>query len=300
MANVTVSSTIIIKKTKLTGIPRVIVDGKEGYHRYLASREWSIRRELIRDRSRGWCERCWRNKMDAVHHLTYIRVGCEELEDLQAICDLCHKFTHGKIHEDPTTSGVKVYLAGPFVGMPDWRKEILTSYPDEVAGYDRYPESAFPLGDQQNREFAIVKQALVGGFDVTGPWRIGASSEHGLRWCHPSTLNGYEDTIPKLCSDAVIRSDLMFVWLPRIDTIPVGTIWEMGIAYANHIPIVFATQDDEVEDYWLPIAARGTWRVCRDWDGPYGFSSVSLAWSTFLKVHWPRMRENRAYGGKPF
>lgn len=71
------------------------------YHRYLASREWALRRAAIRRRARGKCERCHYHKMDAVHHLTYERVGHEPLSDLMAICDGCHKFVSAESDQDP-------------------------------------------------------------------------------------------------------------------------------------------------------------------------------------------------------
>jgi 5-methylcytosine-specific restriction endonuclease McrA len=75
------------------------------YHEYLASREWALLRERVRERSGGVCERCARNPMDAVHHLTYARVGRELLTDLQAICDPCHEFLSGKTDNDPASNG---------------------------------------------------------------------------------------------------------------------------------------------------------------------------------------------------
>lgn len=71
------------------------------YQAYLASREWALKREEVRKRSRGMCERCWRYPQQAVHHLTYARVGHELLEDLLAVCNLCHDFLSGKSDNDP-------------------------------------------------------------------------------------------------------------------------------------------------------------------------------------------------------
>lgn len=78
-----------------------ISDEKEKYAAYLCSREWSERKEAVRKRSDGLCERCKRNPMNAVHHKTYIRKYREPIEDLQAICNPCHEFTHGKSDFDP-------------------------------------------------------------------------------------------------------------------------------------------------------------------------------------------------------
>ncbi len=58
------------------------------YHRYLASREWAVRKRQVRDRARGECKRhvvagSFGRRMVAVHHLTYehvglVRVNCHE------------------------------------------------------------------------------------------------------------------------------------------------------------------------------------------------------------------------------
>lgn len=82
---------------------REITDDKEKYAAYLCSREWAEKREAVRGRAFGRCERCFINPMDACHHLSYERKYAEKLEDLQAICTPCHKFTHGKSDSDPLT-----------------------------------------------------------------------------------------------------------------------------------------------------------------------------------------------------
>lgn len=71
------------------------------YHRYLASREWALKREAVRRRSGNHCERCLVGPQDAVHHLTYEHKFNESLEDLQAICDPCHAFLSGVSDIDP-------------------------------------------------------------------------------------------------------------------------------------------------------------------------------------------------------
>jgi hypothetical protein len=73
-------------------------DGKEKYHAYLCSREWSLKRRAVKDRAEGWCERCGVNDVDCVHHLTYSRVYRESLDDLVGLCDQCHRYIHG--HSD--------------------------------------------------------------------------------------------------------------------------------------------------------------------------------------------------------
>jgi hypothetical protein len=70
------------------------------YQEYLASREWAEKREAVRERSGDRCERCG-GPQQAVHHLTYERIGHELLEDLQAVCDPCHEYLSAKREDDP-------------------------------------------------------------------------------------------------------------------------------------------------------------------------------------------------------
>ena len=65
------------------------------YKRYLASREWSLLREQVRERSANTCEHCFYAPQEAVHHLTYERIGHEKLSDLMAVCNACHEFLSG-------------------------------------------------------------------------------------------------------------------------------------------------------------------------------------------------------------
>lgn len=83
---------------------RSITDDREKYQAYLCSREWADKREAVRHRAGDKCERCGVLPMAACHHLTYARKYNENTDDLQAICQPCHDFTHGKSVFDPCTS----------------------------------------------------------------------------------------------------------------------------------------------------------------------------------------------------
>jgi hypothetical protein len=64
------------------------------YDSFLNSKTWrEIISPPIRERARGHCENCARKASRLeVHHKTYIRFGGRERpEDLQALCDLCHR-----------------------------------------------------------------------------------------------------------------------------------------------------------------------------------------------------------------
>jgi len=90
---------------------RTITDDREKYQAYLCSREWAEKREAVRKRAGDKCERCKVLPMAACHHLTYERKYREELTDLQAICQACHDFTHGKSGVDPSIdTGIIGYL----------------------------------------------------------------------------------------------------------------------------------------------------------------------------------------------
>ncbi len=80
---------------------RTITNEKEKYTAYLGSREWAEKRESVRRRGGGICERCKKNPMYACNHLSYERRYNERLEDLRAVCQECHKFIHGKSNYDP-------------------------------------------------------------------------------------------------------------------------------------------------------------------------------------------------------
>jgi hypothetical protein len=76
-------------------------DGPEKYQAYLCSREWAERKEAVKKRCGGICERCHTNPVENIHHVTYIRKYAELLTDLAGWCKDCHAYTHGKSEFDP-------------------------------------------------------------------------------------------------------------------------------------------------------------------------------------------------------
>lgn len=67
------------------------------YQRYISDRSpaWMNIRAKVMARAHGWCERCHRRACEHVHHLTYVRLGRELMEDLIALCPTCHVLMHG-------------------------------------------------------------------------------------------------------------------------------------------------------------------------------------------------------------
>lgn len=88
------------------------------YQTYLASREWSLLREQVRQRSGDRCEHCVYAKQQAVHHLTYARIGKELLADLMAVCNDCHEFLSGKRAYNPLND---YYVVTPAIRPLDRR-----------------------------------------------------------------------------------------------------------------------------------------------------------------------------------
>lgn len=66
------------------------------YHQYLFSDEWKEKRDKVMDRDNHLCQCCKTAKAEDVHHLTYDNLFNEPLEDLLALCRLCHFNTHKK------------------------------------------------------------------------------------------------------------------------------------------------------------------------------------------------------------
>jgi hypothetical protein len=97
---------------------------KSDYHKYLASREWALLKEKVKERSKGRCERCANMDYSHTHHLTYERLGREKLEDLQGVCAPCHEFLSAKSHSDPATivTFIIAYPSGNIMGLSGSRQ----------------------------------------------------------------------------------------------------------------------------------------------------------------------------------
>lgn len=88
---------------KWAGGPGVWLCGKHWYDEYLNTSHWErLREQKLRVAGRR-CERCgtrahrtFRGTITGlqVHHRTYERLGAEHLEDLEVLCEICHKREH--------------------------------------------------------------------------------------------------------------------------------------------------------------------------------------------------------------
>lgn len=75
----------------------------DDYRRYLASSHWKATRAAKAKAAGYRCQRCGeygRRTRESVvglhvHHLSYERLGHEEMDDLELLCVACHELEHG-------------------------------------------------------------------------------------------------------------------------------------------------------------------------------------------------------------
>lgn len=61
---------------------------------YLSSEKWKAKREQAFSRDNDICQLCKESPAEQVHHITYERLGDENLEDLLSVCIPCHEEFH--------------------------------------------------------------------------------------------------------------------------------------------------------------------------------------------------------------
>jgi len=69
---------------------------KKQYYQYLKTEPWQSLRRAALLRFGNKCAQCKTKEFLQVHHLTYKRVGHEELTDLVVLCRDCHFGGHKK------------------------------------------------------------------------------------------------------------------------------------------------------------------------------------------------------------
>jgi len=85
---------------KAIGASSTVIDEtwRDYRRKYMRSQRWQDIRTKALERSGRACEQCGKRQEDGfkldVHHLTYIRLGGEQMEDVQVLCYLCHGQMH--------------------------------------------------------------------------------------------------------------------------------------------------------------------------------------------------------------
>jgi hypothetical protein len=73
-----------------------ISEWRLNYETYLNSGKWKEIRKIILERDQYICQMCKINDAVQVHHLTYKRLGNEQLFDLISVCLDCHNKEHNQ------------------------------------------------------------------------------------------------------------------------------------------------------------------------------------------------------------
>lgn len=64
------------------------------YYGYIRSLQWKDRRTRYMQKAHWRCERCYVQRANVVHHISYDSLGAEPDQDLMALCWGCHDFMH--------------------------------------------------------------------------------------------------------------------------------------------------------------------------------------------------------------
>lgn len=241
---------------------------QERYQLYLCSREWAERRRRVMARCGGVCERCRGGAASHVHHLTYIRKYAERPEDLQATCEPCHEFIHGKCDRDPLSQvpprlfdrTIKsVYLAGKITGDP-WRRQILHESLYSVSSWEdgwfrpkavKVPTTGYLL-DYRGPFWIDVGYGHGELIDNDGDHAFGSRiQEHKGYRCETNRF-----VVRQRSFFGVVESDLVFAWIDGLDCY--GTLAEIAFAYAEEMrtgkgPVIVIAHppDFDPSDVWF-------------------------------------------------
>ena len=96
----------ILTDNKLTGQFMSAADK----HTYLTSENWRMLRRKVLQRDNYQCVTCHSTANLNIHHITYIDLGDESLDQLTTLCATCHTDLHNTLGYDrETTYPPKVY-----------------------------------------------------------------------------------------------------------------------------------------------------------------------------------------------
>jgi hypothetical protein len=70
---------------------------------YMLSTKWQELRALVFIRDKHTCQSCGSKSSLNCHHITYDRLGAEDLSDLITLCATCHTTLHKRLGYDRTT-----------------------------------------------------------------------------------------------------------------------------------------------------------------------------------------------------
>lgn len=89
----------------------------KSYTAYLKSKHWKLFKKRFKESSyyRGRCFICHKEKNIHFHHLTYERIGKENLSDVIELCGLCHRNVHRALSKGKTWESIVKQLKDIFL-----------------------------------------------------------------------------------------------------------------------------------------------------------------------------------------
>ena len=174
------------------------------YAEYLNSTAWKQKRIAVLERCDGVCERCAKFLVDEVHHLSYVHVFDERLEELQGLCRPCHAFLHGASGIDPLADSLLIKVS--------WK---LIQYWDRAARKFRritWAKLGKPDGVHADRQLGQFRIPMDVFFDREGKpafdplrWeKYRFASRIGRRWYHHGESGRSIPRDPWMVNDEVI------------------------------------------------------------------------------------------------
>lgn len=129
--------------------------GFEDYNAYMASPEWAEVKRRYRASLRPQdCGLCGTDQNIQIHHMTYDRIGEEELADLAALCGDCHSMLHA-LERRGDIEGLD------FAGLVDHaRAEKNRKRMEERFGKIAVAGSDLRADEEHRRVLAFAKQTL--------------------------------------------------------------------------------------------------------------------------------------------
>lgn len=151
------------------------------YREYLRSDVWRQKRALVLQRSDGTCELCG-GTATQVHHVQYPKtLGTETLDSLVAVCEQCHRKSHG-IVEYPEVNIVAKRVVPSFDGRD---MEMGVGENGQLYTSLRRWADAMCMHQSLRPHFDTMAEAVVlqlNQIDSRGDWKIPVRDRYGYRW----------------------------------------------------------------------------------------------------------------------
>ncbi len=95
----------------------------ERYDAYMLSPEWRTLRAAVFKRDNNQCRQCGSRDRLTAHHLTYVRMFRERMEDLITLCKDCHEMQHRKTNTPQPCIPRKIKMGRDFRARKNLKKQ---------------------------------------------------------------------------------------------------------------------------------------------------------------------------------